>query len=1322
MECHLNLAARLALKALGIVTVLGAVGVTEDAHAQNCNSSNPADWPAAAKPYFLLMVDTSGSMTSGVGSTTSCTVGTVNYGSDRRAHARCAVRNTLLAYSGQVNFGLATFARTATNCSNNANGSCNFGSCTYGNVTGNSAGGCGAGCGPEPAGGTNSSNRAGSLIRVAMLQDIGSPASNVSNLLTWVNGSCGGNGDPEIFADGCTPLNGMLRDAFRYYSNQWVPPASPGGMTLTSPLTSAAMGERACRSVNVILLTDGDETCDTQADAVDAAGDLLAGFTKDSISWSVRTHVINFAGGSTANTNAIAAAGGTTQSYLANNETELSLALSDIIAGSIKPEDCNNVDDNCNTCVDEGYVKYCNTDQTCCAWTTPAQRSTCLTNYANSLNTNPPDGNLALLPCTTPAQQQNSATWLCFNPGDECDDIDNNCAAGIDEGSTKCGNPLQCPSTEICDAVDNDCDGLTNEGSVCGTCTPSPEICDGCDNDCDGVADDGIAPVACGLMSPPNCAGTVSCNPPQNVPIGGCAPGGGFGSCTNSPQTELCDGIDNDCDGIADDNVAPTACVPPNTPNNLVYGGTSQCQQGQLPCGGQCTGFVGPSAEICDGIDNDCDGQVDEALGLPVGQQCGISTAPCSPGTTQCVNGALTCVGGVPPGAEVCDGIDNDCDGTADEAPLSDAPLPGQNGCWQGAGNCCTFGVGPLGVSWCPPPGGTCNGTGTLVAPCNTGTLVCAGLGGWACQGGTLPSAEVCDGVDNDCDGNPDDGSFPGEGAPCGLTAPAVMNCTPGDCVQGTIQCTAGQLDCIGDVPPVGEICNGKDDNCDGSCDNGIPIGGACALDYDTSLYPGDRTAAPCMPGNFACDGSGGLVCVGGVGPSPEVCDGIDNDCDGSVDEAGPAPDGLNGTANPLPPPAGNIGEACGVDAGTCQEGVLACVNGLVQCINGVGPQPEACDCSDNDCNGVNDNQNPNDDPPLCGEGKDCIQAAGSCQCAAPCSSGEFPCPTGQKCERVVSSETGMTLGNYCVVDNCLDCPSKTVTNGAGDVVCAPAGTPVADCNELPECVCKGQFGCQPPCFNVTCDAPTVCAPTGDKAGTCVVDNCFNLGCPGCDSACNDDGGCVENPCAADTCPPGEVCKPTENFTSFECVGSCAEVDCRPGSVCKDGVCVPTCAPECMAGQFCDLAQDPPTCVDDLCGTDPCPNGGCCDPIDGSCGACPCEGVVCPSEQTCEEGECVANQGQGGGGAGGGASTGGGGEGNNGTGNNSQTGGSSSSSGDPGVWGLATGGGGCACRSTAAPNSNPAALGLGAAALALAGLRRRRKKTPQVRAGEEGSR
>jgi len=1293
----------------------------------------------------MLIVDTSGSMNcctapgqpciDSSGFVHECNASLPGYALNscgmvpsRLNDAKCALRKTVQAFAGEVNFGMATYAHVLSGC---GTGTCASGTPAAGNTTdcGNPSGntcnaenyGCtvtefpngDTGCGNSPSCNTvgaelpSPPNLAegtwdnGANIVVPMLQDAfwlapPPPASNVPTILEWFDESCAN--DRELFADGNTPIAGALRGVTEYLRAGWRRWSTSNYCTTTSftYTTPLDANDRLCRNVNVLVVTDGDETCD--GDPVTAASDLYNnGVTIGGKTWPVRVHVINFAGGSTNKTDQIAAAGGTTASILATNEVTLAQALSDIIAGSVQPEECNNGDDNCNGCVDEGYAHYCNTGQTCCAWTTTAQRNTCLSTYTASITSGDPDGDLTKLPCTTPGQAGNSATWLCYNPGDQCDNVDNNCVAGADEGATKCGNPAHCPQTETCNGQDDNCDGSVDNGGVCGTCVPSAEVCDGCDNDCNGIADDGIAAVPCGFSPPANCAGTISCKPPQAVPPGGCVAGGGYNACTAAPQTETCDGIDNDCDGVADDNVAPSQCVPVGTPPGLHYGAPSQCQLGTQPCGStSCNGFVGPSAEICDGIDNDCDGVVDDSP-FGVGLQCGINFPPCTPGVTACVNGALVCQGGTPPLPEVCDGVDNNCNGQTDEAPLSDAPLPGQNGCWQQAGNCCSHGN----LHWCPPPGGTCNGVGTLQQPCNAGTMTCGGASGWVCQGGTLPANEVCDGVDNDCDGSVDDGSFPSEGQACGLSTPP--------CQQGTIQCTGGSLDCVGDIPPSPEVCNGIDDNCDGTIDNGIPIGGACNVAFDTTDYPDtdpDAPLPPCQPGHFQCDGNGGLVCVGGVGPSPEVCDGVDNDCDGDIDETGAAPNGIDGSDNPFPPPDGSIGEACGTNEGACTQGSWACVNGTFTCLNQQGPQVETCDCVDQDCNGVVDNQNPNNDPPLCGTGKSCVEAGGNCQCAAPCSSGEFQCPAGQSCIEVTSSETGRVLGNYCITDTCPSCPTATTTDGDGNLLCAPEGTQVEGCGRVPECVCKGQSGCQAPCFGVVCDNGLVCTNFGPQAGQCVANNCFNVPCQECGKTCNGNGECVTNPCTADSCRPDEVCKPSEDLTTFTCTPSCAGVMCDDGKICKDGTCVATCQPPCGNGEYCDMTQDPPSCETSQCTDQSCPNGGCCDPTDGSCGTCPCEGVICPEGQKCADGECEYSQNEGGGGAGGGSSEGGGG--NSGTGASGAHGGNSGDGdGDNGLWGLATGGGGCACDVSGRDDSP---IGLGAVGLAMLVLTRRRRE------------
>ena len=312
---------------------------------------------------------------------------------------------------------------------------------------------------------------------------------------------------------------------------------------------------------------------------------------------------------------------------------------------------------------------------------------------------------------------------------------------------------------------------------------------------------------------------------------GECLAGGGtYGACSDNPGTETCNGIDDDCDGIVDDNPTDDGGPCGGTTVGACEPGTEVCQNGTLVC----IGYQGPTLEICDTIDNDCDGSTDENTPpLPgTGQECGAAIGVCTKGTTSCVGGEIVCTGGVMQNPEICNGLDDDCNGQVDDGILDDAPT--NAGCWPLPVGTCSPACGHGGTSWCPPAGATCTGLGTLDAPCTPGTLRCEGLSGWECSGSRGPSGEVCDGADNDCDSETDE---VGElGAPIGETCGSDV----GECIPGTNICDNGSIVCDGEMGPVPELCDGLDNDCDTEDDNGIPIGEACQAHVRHGAVSGD--------------------------------------------------------------------------------------------------------------------------------------------------------------------------------------------------------------------------------------------------------------------------------------------------------------------------------------------------------------------------------------------------------------------------------------------------------------------------------------------------
>ena len=311
-----------------------------------------------------------------------------------------------------------------------------------------------------------------------------------------------------------------------------------------------------------------------------------------------------------------------------------------------------------------------------------------------------------------------------------------------------------------------------------------------------------------------------------------------------------CDGVDDDSDGSVDEDYASesTSCGL----GACAAAGSSSCVDGEVV--DDCVpGSPAPSDASCDASDDDCDGSVDEDFASEA-TTCGAG-ACASTGSTSCVGGAVvdSCTAGTGAPADAsCDGVDDDCDGLLDEDFVS-------------ATTTCGAGV-------CASTGSTSCVGGAVVDSCTAGT--------------GAPSDPSCDGVDDDCDGLTDE-DFAAMSTSCGTGACAA---------SGTVECVGGSVvdSCTPGIPaPADLVCDGADEDCDGLTDESF-IGAPTTCGVGTCTAVGVTT---CVLGAVV------NVCVPGTpAPDDSVCDGADEDCDGSVDEDAPgAPSCLDANAPTWP-------------------------------------------------------------------------------------------------------------------------------------------------------------------------------------------------------------------------------------------------------------------------------------------------------------------------------------------------------------------------------------------------------------------------------------
>jgi hypothetical protein len=433
-----------------------------------------------------------------------------------------------------------------------------------------------------------------------------------------------------------------------------------------------------------------------------------------------------------------------------------------------------------------------------------------------------------------------------------------------------CTDPSSSPTEGICgcgggQASDSDADGVPDCSDFCPgapdqrdavscTCPAAAADADqdGVPNCLDRCPFDGLktAPGMCGCGvvdadddhdNTPNCRDECPDDPAKSQR--------GICGCGQSDQDTDLDGIadcEDRCSGRSDVMYSPDLscgtgyCRTHNVPSTCVNGVETACSAGTP---------AASSDASCDGLDDDCDGLTDEDFSSTV-TTCGLGVCAAT-GRTTCVSGAVvdSCAPAAAASASdaTCDDRDDDCDGHSDEDVM-----PMASACAMGA--CATTGMI------------ACVG-GKLVDSCQASAPI-------------SPTDTTCNNTDDDCDGRVDE-EYASAATSCGVGVCSRTGMR--SCALGVVadSCVAGTRTSSSDT-----TCNGLDDDCDGHVDEEFAV-----------------SATSC--GTGACASSGTRSCVSGAAvdsctpkvPTTSVDDatspgnGIDDDCDGRIDEDIPACD-----------------------------------------------------------------------------------------------------------------------------------------------------------------------------------------------------------------------------------------------------------------------------------------------------------------------------------------------------------------------------------------------------------------------------------------------